>query len=149
MSEWTWGLFLAHIAATLFMTGLIWFVQIVHYPLFRWLPPAAFVAYEQKHTRLTGRVVGAPMLIELGTGLVLIAAPAMPERSWFLASLILLGIVWVTTAIFQIPQHRRLSVRHDAECIDQLVRTNWIRTIAWTARALILLWIAFRAGGAS
>ncbi len=27
-------LFLAQTAATLFMTGLIWFVQIVHYPLF-------------------------------------------------------------------------------------------------------------------
>ena len=27
-------IFLAHIAATLFMCGAIWFVQIVHYPLF-------------------------------------------------------------------------------------------------------------------
>ena len=27
-------LLLLHAAATLFMTGLIWFVQVVHYPLF-------------------------------------------------------------------------------------------------------------------
>lgn len=26
-------LLVAHVVATLFMTGLIWFVQVVHYPL--------------------------------------------------------------------------------------------------------------------
>lgn len=134
-------LFLVHLAATLLMAGLIWFVQIVHYPLFRLIPPAAFVAYERSHTLLTGRVVGVPMLVELVTGLALIAAPGLPHRFAFLVSLALLAVIWLATAVFQIPQHRRLSEVFDAKCINQLVRTNWIRTVFWTVRAVILLWI--------
>ncbi len=58
---------LVHIAATLFMTGLIWFVQIVHYPLFSSVGADGFVAYEAAHTARTTWVVGPPMLLEAGT----------------------------------------------------------------------------------
>ena len=64
--------FLTHITATLYMTGLIWFVQIVHYPLFSRVGNAEFPAYEQRHTVLTTWVVGPPMLVEGITALILI-----------------------------------------------------------------------------
>ena len=63
--------FLGHITATLYMTGLIWFVQIVHYPLFSRVGNAEFPAYEQRHTVLTTWVVGPPMLVEGITALIL------------------------------------------------------------------------------
>ena len=68
---------LLHAAATVFMTGLIWFVQVVHYPLFSAVGRDRFSEYEGRHSRLTGRVVGAPMLLELAT--------ADLWRSWFAA----------------------------------------------------------------
>ena len=55
-------LFLAHVAATLVMVGVIWFVQIVHYPLFSQVSEAAFNLYEAQHTRLTTYVVAPAML---------------------------------------------------------------------------------------
>jgi hypothetical protein len=40
-----------HLAATAAMVGLIWFVQVVHYPLFASVGADEFVAYENAHTR--------------------------------------------------------------------------------------------------
>lgn len=59
---------LLQVVTTLFMVGVIWFVQVVHYPLMAHVGRAEAVAYEKSHTRRTGWVVGPPMLIELGTG---------------------------------------------------------------------------------
>ena len=56
-------LLLAHAGTTLFMVGLVWFVQVVHYPLFGRVGEDEFVAY----SRLTGWVVGPPMLLEAAT----------------------------------------------------------------------------------
>lgn len=55
---------LAHVAATLFMVGVIWFVQVVHYPLFPRVGPEKFSLYLEAHSRLTTYVVGSPMLVE-------------------------------------------------------------------------------------
>jgi hypothetical protein len=55
---------LAHLAATLFMVGVIWFVQVVHYPLFSRAGSEKFAIYSEAHSRLTTYVVGPPMLVE-------------------------------------------------------------------------------------
>ena len=49
--------FLSHAAATLYMTGLIWFVQIVHYPLLGAIGDSEFPAYERRYMSLTTWVV--------------------------------------------------------------------------------------------
>ena len=46
------------------MAGLIWFVQIVHYPLFHKVSEDTSVAYADEHQTRTAWVVGLPMLIE-------------------------------------------------------------------------------------
>jgi hypothetical protein len=58
---------LAHLAATLFMVGVIWFVQVIHYPLFSRVGPEKFSVYSEAHSRLTTYVVGSPMLVEFST----------------------------------------------------------------------------------
>jgi hypothetical protein len=63
---------LAHLAATLFMVGVIWFVQVVHYPLFSRVGPEKFSLYSEAHSRLTTYVVGPPMLAEASTALLLV-----------------------------------------------------------------------------
>jgi len=128
----------AHAAATLFMTGLIWFVQLVHYPLLRRLPAEAVAAYAREHARRTGWVVGPVMLAELGLALAL-AARGGP-LAW--TALALLGMIWASTASLQVPLHRRLANGPDPTAIESLVRTNWIRTAAWTLRAPLALALA-------
>ena len=63
---------LAHLAVTLFMVGVIWFVQVVHYPLFAKVGSERFVLYSKAHSRLTTYVVGPPMLVEAATALLLV-----------------------------------------------------------------------------
>lgn len=133
-------LLLAHVGATFFMVGLIWFVQIVHYPLFDQVGREIFSAYETAHTRLTTYVVGPPMLIEAITaGLLLWLRPSgvMPWQVWLGAGL--LAIVWLSTAFLQVPQHNILSVGFDPAAYRTLVATNWLRTVAWSLRGLLAL----------
>lgn len=138
----TAALLVLHAAATLFMTGLIWFVQVVHYPLFAAVGRSEFAAYEERHARRTGWVVAPAMLVELGTAIALAVAPpfiaaAAPAR----AGLALVAVVWIATVALQMPAHRRLLRGFDATVHARLVRGNWVRTAAWTARAVLALWM--------
>lgn len=133
---------LLHVAATLFMVGVIWFVQIVHYPLMASIGRAEFTAYEQAHTRRTAWVVGPPMLLELATGLVLLwARPAGVSLTLSLVGIALLAILWVSTQFIQVPCHERLSRGFDPAVHRRLVSTNWVRTAAWSLRGFLVVWM--------
>jgi len=131
---------LAHVAATWMMVGLIWFVQIVHYPLFARVGTNLFAEYEIGHSRWTTWVVGPPMLVEAATALVLLLAK--PEHissvHLWLGSILLL-IIWLSTALLQAPQHEILTRGFAAEAHRFLVTSNWIRTVAWTLRGVLVL----------
>lgn len=140
------GVLLAHTAATWYMVGLIWFVQVVHYPLFGGVGQAESVQYAADHQRLTTFVVAPPMLIELVTAALLLAVrPANVPASWAWAGMAMLAIVWLSTALLQIPRHNELSAGYNAPAHAALVATNWVRTIAWSARGVLALGMVYRA----
>lgn len=133
---------LAHVAATLYMTGVIWLVQVVHYPLFSRVGEDKFTAYESAHTALITFVVMPPMLIEAGTALlfILIRPAGIPAwQAW--VGLILVGIIWGSTFLLQVPQHTTLGGGFDAQAHNFLVASNWVRTVAWSLRSLLVLWM--------
>lgn len=137
-------LLLTHVFATLFMVGLIWFVQLVHYPLFASVGANQFRVYEERHQRLTTRVVAPAMLVELGTAVWLLKA-APPELSSLLwTGLALVGVIWLTTAALSVPAHKVLAEGFSEAACHRLVLTNWIRTIAWTARGVLVLVMVHR-----
>ena len=137
-------LFLAHCAVTLYMTGVIWFVQVVHYPLFASVGAAEFSAYEQRHTTLTTWVVAPPMLVELATALLLVwFRPQGVSNLQAWSGLILLTIIWGFTFLVQVPCHEVLSKEFDAAVHRRLVWTNWLRTAAWSLRGLLVFWMAW------
>ncbi len=126
----------AHAGATWFMAGLIWFVQVVHYPLFGAVGRDGFEAYEARHQARTTLVVAPAMLIELVTGvLLMIERPGDPV---VVAAGVLLVCNWVSTAVVQVPCHRRLESGFDARAHRRLVVTNWARTAMWSARAVLV-----------
>lgn len=138
-------LFLTHLTATLFMVGVIWFVQIVHYPLFDRVGPSVFTAYSDAHSRLTTYVVGPPMLLELSTGvLLLVFRPANVPAAMLWVGLALIIVIWLSTTFLQVPRHEILGAGFDAVTHRGLVVTNWIRTVAWTLRGILILWICTR-----
>lgn len=128
-----------HLCVTLYLTGLIWFVQIVHYPLFQRVGGSEFVGYHSAHTALTGRVVILPMTIELLTAIYLAAFPPAGARMICWLGLMLVLAIWLSTAALQVPAHRLLAERKRSEVIRRLVLSNWIRTIAWSIRAALAL----------
>ncbi|MFA0782744.1 hypothetical protein [Fervidibacter sacchari] len=135
-------LFVAHLTATLFMTGVIWFVQIVHYPLFRLVGNSEFARYETAHTFWTTWVVAPPMLTEMATAvLLLLFKPKGVSDSILWVNLALLAAIWLSTAFLQVPCHQQLSQGFDAATHHRLVVTNWLRTVCWTVRSGLLLWL--------
>ncbi len=138
------GLLLVHVAATLCMAGLIWYVQVVHYPLFAEVGAAASARYEQRHVALTTWVVGPPLLVEAGTALLLVPfRPAYVPEGALWVGLALLLVIWVSTALLQIPCHRKLGFGFDAAVHRRLVQSNWLRTAGWTVRSVLVLWMVF------
>jgi len=127
-----------HLAATAAMVGLIWFVQIVHYPLFTLVGTDGFAHYEAAHTRSTSFVVGPAMAVE-GVSALAIAAWFRADAGTVaaLVGLLLLALVHASTVLLQVPAHRRLSTGYDPDVARRLVRTNWLRTIGWSLRGLL------------
>ena len=139
---------LTQVFATLFMVGLIWFVQIVHYPLYANVGRDQFPEYEALHNRLTTWVVGPAMLIEMVTAVTLLKYPPNGCASLAKVGLGLLIVIWVSTAALSVPAHDVLTAGFSAGAYRKLVNTNWIRTVAWTARGVILMVITYRHLGA-
>lgn len=122
------------------MTGLIWFVQLVHYPLMASVGAGRFVRYETIHQRRTSWIVGPMMSVELVTGVALVVIrPEMLPAALAWLNLGLLLVLWLSTAGVQMPLHRQLGKGLDARIVRRLVQTNWLRTAAWTARSALLI----------
>ena len=141
---------LAQAFATLFMTGLGWFVQVVHYPLFSRVGEAGFATYHERHSALTTQVVAIPMLVEIATAAwIAFAPPAGVPRTWVWLGLVLVGVVWASTAFLQIPEHAVLGGGYDPAAWRRLVAGNWVRTIAWTLRSGLVLAMLVRGARAN
>lgn len=135
-------LILGHLAITCFLTGLIWLVQVVQYPLMARVGQDAFTAYHSGHTAQIGFVVGPAMLLELTlAGWVLLERPGLLT----VLGAVLLALIWGSTAFLQVPQHGKLSSGYHEKTIRALVRGNWIRTLCWSARAVIAFVLAAQA----
>jgi hypothetical protein len=135
-------LLLAQVAATMAMVGVIWFAQLVHYPLLSRVDSPSFPDYELSNMHKTGWVVGPLMLTEAFTALTMLCylpEGIRPFQAWL--GLCLLIVIWVSTAWLQVPLHKRLLTGFDPKVHRRLVRTNWIRTWAWSARGGLVLWM--------
>ncbi len=134
---------IANLAATAVMVGVIWYVQLVHYPLMAGWPHEDFGLWEARHRERTGLVVIPPMLVEGITAAALLGGRLRQVPLWMpWAAAVLLGLVWVSTFALQVPCHDLLSMGWDDDVHRRLVSTNWIRTIGWTLRLGLVTWMA-------
>jgi hypothetical protein len=127
-----------HLAATAAMFGVIWFVQVVHYPLFGSVGSDSFVAYETAHRRRTSFVVGPLMVAEaLAAGWLVVDPPTGVGLALPVAGLMLLGVIHTSTVWLQVPRHAELNTGHDDATMRRLVRSNWVRTLGWSGRCTV------------
>lgn len=131
---------------TLCLTGLMWFVQIVHYPLFSSIGAAELPEYLNRQSVRMTRLVLIPMLFELLAAVILVAKPSPDEvpveYAWI--GLTLVGLIWVSTIFVQVPLQVRLGNGYSEGLHRTLLLTNWVRTWAWTARSLLAFWLLVR-----
>lgn len=133
-------LFLLDSAATLYLWGVIWTVQLVHYPLFARVGAAHWAEYHAAHTRLMTLVVLPAMVTELGSsGLLALARPSWLSPPLLWAGFACAVLTWGVTFFVSVPLHDTLSRGFDPAAIERLVQTNWLRTAFWTAHAALLL----------
>ena len=137
--------FIVTLALSLYMTGMIWSMQILEYPLFALVGPKEFPAYHQRHNRGLPLLVILPSLAAFTSAVVLIVT--RPKRLPLWASIVVVVLdllIIIATAVREVPLHAQLDREgSQAPLIRQLVQGNWIRTVLWTAKAILLLvWTA-------
>lgn len=127
-------------AATWAMVGLIWTIQLVQYPMLADHSALAPGLAAREHQRRITWIVGPLMAVEGVTALALLVdRPATMAAVWAWLAAALLGVALASTALVQVPLHGTLARAHDAHAARRLIVTNWVRTVAWTARGLVLL----------
>lgn len=133
---------LLNAACAWFMAGVIAVIQVVHYPLFARVGEAGYAAYQADHMRLITPVVMPPMLLELGAAIWLVWQRPAGVPAWAAwLGLALVGVVWASTALLQVPAHHALTAAFDPDTHARLVATNWLRTAAWLARSALFAWL--------
>ena len=133
-------LFGLDIAATLYLWGVIWTIQVVHYPLFARVGADHWADYHAAHTRLMTYVVLPAMVTELGaSGLLALSRPPWLSPGLLWAGFACAVLTWAVTFFVSVPLHDTLSRGFDLAAIYRLVQTNWLRTFFWTIHALLLL----------
>ena len=79
-------------------------------------------------------------MIEALTSVLLIWFSPVANTALILMGIALLFIIWVSTALLQVPCHGQLANGFDNKVHRQLVLTNWIRTVCWTLRGALACW---------
>ena len=124
------------------MMGLIWFIQVVHYPLHAHVGAEQFSNYQHLHMNWTTFVVGPPMLIEMVTTVFFLITPPLHVPYWMLViGAFFLSMIWGSTIIFQVPFHSTLTKSFEVNTHKKLVMSNWIRTFFWSCRGILVLYM--------
>ena len=122
----------------IFLCGLIWIIQLVHYPAFKYVDSSNFVKFEKFHTQQISLIVIPVMLLELVTAVQLVFI----NGSLIMKLNLLLALaIWTVTFIYSAPCHVKLSKGKNEKIIDLLIKTNWLRTFLWSFKALLLTYM--------
>lgn len=135
-------IFLVNTFCTFFLTGLIWVIQLVHYPSFRFVKEPDFAAFHRHHSFSIGVIVMPLMITELITSFLLFLSD-----SWFGYQAIgfyLVVLIWISTAALSVPAHASLGSGRNPEAIEKLISTNWFRTLFWTIKSAIGLLLVYK-----
>lgn len=128
-------LLVIHIISCFLMTGIIWLVQLVLYPIFHLIGESEFSDVHGFHMQRITWLVAPLMSLELLTGAWLYLNTPTSLYFWNLISVVSL---WALTALVNVPTHSRL--KYDSQISKMnLVYRNWPRTLIWTCRSLALV----------
>lgn len=129
------SLFIVQLIVTSFLCGLIWTIQLVHYPAFSYVNNKQFSFFHQFHSNRISLIVMPMMVIELAIAGIFVTSNFSSLWIWNLVSV---AAVWVATFALSVPLHIQLEKNKDRLSIKKLVATNWVRTFIWSFRVVFL-----------
>lgn len=131
-------LIVVNASATWVMVGIIWFVQVVHYPLLATVPAESARKVAVDHQARTSRVVMLPMAAEGITTLWLMFDRPSTVQWWLAwAGGLCVAVALASTVLLSVPRHTRMASEPTDELGRELVKTNWPRTLAWTLHGVV------------
>ena len=119
-----------------FMTGIIWLIQLVHYPAFKFIDENKFKEFHSFHSSKITYIVAPVMALELLTAFAL----CWLSQAVYIWNFILVLVLWALTGFVSVPLHNSLAGNYDLKKVNQLVNTNWFRTAIWTFRSAAILY---------
>ncbi len=131
--------FISQLLSNFWMVAIIFFVQFVHYPLFHYVEDESMPVFSQTHQYRISFLVMPAMVIEAISYMLLLKVMYY-SLLFFLSGICLIGI-WGSTLFLQVPCHQFLRERKEFAIIKKLNQTNYIRTILWTFKLIILLFL--------
>jgi hypothetical protein len=132
---------LLHLISCWAMVGVIWIIQLVHYPAYRFIDASQFTQYQLFHSNQITYFVAPMMLMEFASSvwMLYLALQTRTNLTWQIVSFVLLLIIWGLTFFKIVPLHSQLQFGKDSSMIEQIIQLNWWRTILWSARSLLIL----------
>ena len=126
---------ISHIVCCFLMTGVIWVIQLVHYPSFKYIDEGQFADFAKFHAARISLIVLPLMLVEIISALYL-----LDQHSWGIYNLSGVVLIWISTFLLSVPCHNKLQKGKDNSLINRLVITNWPRTFLWSMRSVFFTW---------
>ena len=120
------------------LVGIILSTQFVSYPLFLTVNQNQFKIYHDFYTKSISYVVVPFMLLEILINAFNLLNTNDVYPLYFVSTFLLL-FIWLSTILIQVPLHNSINLDYDTVQIKQLINSNWIRTILWISKLLILV----------
>ena len=127
-----------HFLSTSLMVGIIWVIQLLHYPTFHFIEQSDYVEFQHFHMQRISFIVVPVMIIELLSGFMLVY---YFRSNLLILCLIILLVIWSITFVFFTKLHQSLLGGYDKIIVDKLVQINWSRTVLWSLKLIILIYI--------
>jgi hypothetical protein len=132
------SMFIFQILSTYGLLSLIWLVQRLIYPSFLIDSDRSWHKIHDFHCKRISEVVIPLMLIELLSAIFLLISPYGISFNQQLSLVFCSLVAWLSTFLIQVPLHNSLKEHFDIIKLRSLNKTNWIRTFAWSLKAVLL-----------
>ncbi|MBT5855372.1 hypothetical protein HOH87_01895 [bacterium] len=131
---------LINITTNFMMLGVIWFIQLVHLPLFSYVAGSHFSQYISIEAKRTLVLIALPMILELAATLYLLLrkSPAFNALSLKFSS-ILVAVIWGVAILAVLPSYGVLGEGFHTVPHNLLQLFMFVLATCWTAKAVIAI----------
>mgnify|MGYP001158435851 FL=1 len=120
------------------MIGISLITQFITYPSFKSIDIKLFSNFHKTYNRKMLFIVGPIMTIEFLSLAILLFVNFNLN---FLIQFILISLIWVLTFFLIVPIHNKLENQYDKLLNINLIKLNRYRTLIWSLKFILLLFI--------